>query len=67
MTTEVKLTCLPYFYVIGVSQCGTKDLFERLTQHPLVSGNVKPGNRWFTRLRYGKAYIKSIIIDAIQR
>ncbi|XP_060603724.1 carbohydrate sulfotransferase 15-like, partial [Ruditapes philippinarum] len=50
---EVKINCLPYFYVVGVSQCGTKDLFERLTQHPLISGNMKPGNRWFTRLRFG--------------
>jgi hypothetical protein len=51
---EVKINCLPYFYVVGISQCGTKDLFERLTQHPLISGNMKAGNRWFTRLRFGE-------------
>ncbi|XP_045184131.2 carbohydrate sulfotransferase 15-like isoform X1 [Mercenaria mercenaria] len=49
---DIRLNCLPYFYVVGVSQCGTKDLFERLTQHPLISSNVKAGNRWLTRLRF---------------
>eukprot|EP00775_Hariotina_reticulata_P000655 gene655-950_t len=28
------LTCLPYFNIIGVSKCGTTDLYQRLILHP---------------------------------
>ncbi len=26
--------CLPYFQILGVSKCGTTDLYNRLTEHP---------------------------------
>jgi hypothetical protein len=28
------LACLPYFYTLGVFQCGVKDIFRRLLHHP---------------------------------
>lgn len=49
---EIKLRCLPYFYVAGFSHCGTKQLFNQLTIHPLISGDMKPSNRWLTKLRF---------------
>lgn len=29
-----QLKCLPYFQILGVSKCGTTDLYHRLTEHP---------------------------------
>lgn len=26
--------CLPYFQILGVSKCGTTDLYQRLSRHP---------------------------------
>lgn len=34
--------CLPYFYILGVFQCGTRDLYAR------VSGHKQVGGRWFS-------------------
>lgn len=31
------LLCLPHFYILGVFQCGVKDLYERLLMHPDVA------------------------------
>jgi hypothetical protein len=34
--TGPQLACLPYFNIIGVSKCGTTDLYNRLTQYKHV-------------------------------
>ena len=31
---EGKLKCMPYFQILGVSKCGTTDLYHRLTFNP---------------------------------
>lgn len=31
-----QLACLPYFNIIGVSKCGTTDLYHRLTMHKQI-------------------------------
>eukprot|EP00983_Pelagomonas_calceolata_P008997 292480-Pelagomonas_calceolata.AAC.9 len=31
-----KLICVPYYQILGVSKCGTTDLYHRLSQHPQV-------------------------------
>jgi N-acetylgalactosamine 4-sulfate 6-O-sulfotransferase len=31
--TGPQMACLPYFNIIGVSKCGTTDLYRRLTLH----------------------------------
>jgi N-acetylgalactosamine 4-sulfate 6-O-sulfotransferase len=31
------LFCIPFFHIIGVSKCGTTDLFRRLSLHPHVA------------------------------
>ena len=33
---EAKLVCVPYYQILGVSKCGTTDLYHRLSQHPQV-------------------------------
>jgi hypothetical protein len=36
-----ELKCLPYYHILGVSKCGTTDLYNRLAKHPdvLASAN----------------------------
>ncbi|EFJ42645.1 hypothetical protein VOLCADRAFT_107148 [Volvox carteri f. nagariensis] len=33
-TQDGTFKCLPYFQILGVSKCGTTDLYNRLTEHP---------------------------------
>jgi hypothetical protein len=28
------LRCLPFFHILGVSKCGTTDMYHRLSKHP---------------------------------
>ncbi len=43
---EGQFKCLPYFQILGVSKCGTTDLYNRLTEHPdMVDCGWKVGQR----------------------
>jgi hypothetical protein len=44
-----QLVCLPYAYLLGMPKCGTSDLFERLSKHPLIKTPHRKEVRWFTR------------------
>ncbi|KAK7102532.1 uncharacterized protein [Littorina saxatilis] len=46
-----KLTCVPYFFLVGVSKSGTTDLISRINKHPDVISTVKEPH-WFDRMRY---------------
>jgi hypothetical protein len=35
-----ELRCLPYVYVLGVFQCGVRDLFHRMLLHPEMTGTA---------------------------
>ena len=37
------LFCIPYFHIIGVSKCGTTDLYRRLSLHPHVAPSRNKG------------------------
>ena len=37
------LSCLPYAHVLGVSKCGTTDLYARLSEHPLLLPSENKG------------------------
>ncbi|KAK2921754.1 carbohydrate sulfotransferase 15-like [Channa argus] len=50
---ELRLRCLPYFYIIGQPKCGTTDLFHRLLLHPEVKFNTMKEPHWWTRKRFG--------------
>lgn len=47
-----KLTCLPYFYLIGMPKCGTTDLWDKLVQHPQVA-KVPKEPHWWAKRRNG--------------
>ena len=37
------LFCIPYFHIIGVSKCGTTDLYRRLSLHPHMAPSRNKG------------------------
>ncbi|KAK7476399.1 hypothetical protein BaRGS_00032324 [Batillaria attramentaria] len=49
-----QLNCLPYFFLAGVSKCGSTDIFSRLTEHPQVMITKQKEPRWFDIRRYNK-------------
>lgn len=51
-TTQLRLHCLPYFFLAGVSKCGSTDIFSRLTGHPQVIPPKQKEPRWFDRRRF---------------
>ncbi|KAG2451726.1 hypothetical protein HYH02_003506 [Chlamydomonas schloesseri] len=42
-----KLRCAPYFHILGVSKCGTTDLYHRLSQHPQLFESRNKGPHWW--------------------
>ena len=58
--------CLPYFYVVGFSKCGTTDLHSRVGQHPQVM-SVKKEMQWFSRRRFPEFFydrtVNSILLS----
>eukprot|EP01065_Artemidia_motanka_P037554 TRINITY_DN4626_c1_g1_i4.p1 TRINITY_DN4626_c1_g1~~TRINITY_DN4626_c1_g1_i4.p1 ORF type:complete len:469 (+),score=64.56 TRINITY_DN4626_c1_g1_i4:1362-2768(+) len=49
------MQCLPAFQIIGVSKCGTTDLFDRLRHHPDVSPATNKGPHWWDEDARGNA------------
>eukprot|EP00798_Chlamydomonas_sp_ICE-L_P018180 gene18180-24616_t len=46
-----QVKCLPYFQILGVSKCGTTDLFHRLTANPdMVDSSWKGPHFWDEQL-----------------
>ncbi|KAJ8045542.1 Carbohydrate sulfotransferase 15 [Holothuria leucospilota] len=43
------LKCLPYFYLIGVSKCGTTDIWAKLALHPQIAPSTKEPHYWRDR------------------
>ena len=43
--------CVPYFFQVGFSKCGTSDLYRRILQHPHVA-QTKKEMQWFSRRRF---------------
>lgn len=41
-----RFRCLPYFQIIGVSKCGTTDMFARLKRHPELADGPKGPHFW---------------------
>lgn len=41
-----RFRCIPYFQIIGVSKCGTTDLFARLKRHPELADGSKGPHFW---------------------
>jgi hypothetical protein len=41
------LRCIPYFHIIGVSKCGTTDMYHRLSKHPQMLESLNKGPHWW--------------------
>uniref|UniRef100_A0A7R9YQ49 Sulfotransferase n=1 Tax=Chlamydomonas euryale TaxID=1486919 RepID=A0A7R9YQ49_9CHLO len=41
-----RFRCMPYFQILGVSKCGTTDLFARLKRHPELADGSKGPHFW---------------------
>ncbi|XP_041476110.1 carbohydrate sulfotransferase 15-like [Lytechinus variegatus] len=52
LRNKTELNCLPYFYVIGTSKCGTTDIWEKILSHPDVI-NVPKEPHWWGPRRLG--------------
>ncbi|KAL5268307.1 hypothetical protein ACHWQZ_G002238 [Mnemiopsis leidyi] len=50
-----QLFCLPYFFIIGFTKCGTTDLFAILLAHPLISSRARKETHFFDRRRRGRS------------
>lgn len=46
---NAKLQCLPLAYILGQPKCGTSDLYQRISSHPMVVPPKRKEIRWFTR------------------
>ncbi|GLI66279.1 hypothetical protein VaNZ11_010037 [Volvox africanus] len=46
-TQEGRLRCIPFFHILGVSKCGTTDLYHRLSKHPLFFKSRNKGPHWW--------------------
>ena len=49
-----RMRCFPYFMLIGVSKCGTTDLFARIRMHPEIFGPTVKEIRFWNRQRIGR-------------
>ncbi|KAH9488970.1 Carbohydrate sulfotransferase 15, partial [Bulinus truncatus] len=53
---EKKLSCLPYFHILGCAKAGTTDLWNRLLSHPHIIANdglLHKEALWWSWRRYG--------------
>ncbi|KAF6246275.1 P-loop containing nucleoside triphosphate hydrolase protein, partial [Scenedesmus sp. NREL 46B-D3] len=50
------LSCLPYFNIIGVSKCGTTDLYHRLTLHKQILPATNKGPHFWDECPYPPAH-----------
>lgn len=44
-----QLVCLPYFFILGYSKCGTTKLYEILKAHPYFASPRIKETHWFTK------------------
>ena len=50
----VKMRCLPYVYLVGVTKAGTTDLYSKLLHHPDIVEPSMKEPMWFDRNRIGR-------------
>ena len=41
------LHCIPYYHILGVSKCGTTDIYNRLIKHPHIYESLNKGPHWW--------------------
>ena len=50
------LFCVPYFFIIGFTKCGTTDLHAILNSHILITPRFVKETHYFDRVRRGRSY-----------
>ena len=56
--TEAKqLRCLPYFFILGVFQCGVRDLYSRLLLHKDVAATANPAPHFWDEIHPFSTYL----------
>ncbi|KAJ8045730.1 Carbohydrate sulfotransferase 15 [Holothuria leucospilota] len=67
-TTDKKLHCLPYFFLLGTPKSGTTDIWSKILAHPEIVAAIKEPH-WWTRTSYPSAplevYEKRYMTNAI--
>ena len=58
------LFCLPYFFIIGFTKCGTTDLFAMLKSHYLIWSRATKETHFFDRTRRGRSPTMHRLPDA---
>lgn len=53
-TTDKKLHCLPYFFLLGTPKSGTTDIWSKILAHPEIVTTAKEPH-WWTRASYPSA------------
>ena len=51
-TKPWRIRCLPYFFLLGVTKCGTTDFFDAILKHPEVHGLWIKEPMYWNRERY---------------
>ncbi|KAJ8031095.1 Carbohydrate sulfotransferase 15 [Holothuria leucospilota] len=51
MGDDQKVKCLPYFYIIGMPDSGSENLWQKIEQHPSVAETQMTGYHWWNRRR----------------
>ena len=46
-----RIRCLPYFYIPGISKCGTTDLYTAINKHPDVASTSMKEPIFWNRIR----------------
>ena len=54
------LCCLPYAHILGVSKCGTTDLYARLAAHPSVLASANKGPHFWDEGSHGFSWYVSL-------
>ncbi|PIK54389.1 putative carbohydrate sulfotransferase 15 [Apostichopus japonicus] len=57
--TPLSISCVPYFFLLGVTKCGTSDIYEKLVKHPQIVDGVKKESHWWTQRRLGRPSVAS--------
>ena len=52
--TKSQLRCLPYYYIVGTSKCGSTDLHQALERHPAIVAGALKEPKWLIKHRVGR-------------
>ena len=60
------LRCMPYVFILGVFQCGVRDIYSRLLMHPDVAATANAAPHWWDEIHSFQRYM-DIMAPALPR